>query len=123
MSIDIKTANEKREEKETVPNDAVRSSSRKKLLKLKCKKCGQVCSGASNLRRHTKKSCKHNISKLAEGDNESASVTGTKQQQQLPSARARRTAAPNHTVQQQMVSPGAGKSKFHGNISIDKSNR
>lgn len=37
-------------------------------------------------------------------------------QQQHSSQRAQRTATPNHTVQQQMVSPGAGKitvSMFH----------
>lgn len=34
---------------------------------------------------------------------------GLQQQQQHATQRAQRTATPNHTVQQQMVSPGAGK--------------
>lgn len=39
-------------------------------------------------------------------------------QQQHTSQRAQRTATPNHTVQQQMVSPGAGKLQFRQRIEI-----
>lgn len=43
-------------------------------------------------------------------------------QQQHATQRAQRTATPNHTVQQQMVSPGAGKTHFLSNFNRLKTN-